>query len=65
MLRKIPKFIETIIPIVISMMLELEDSPNWNEENDDHDDIDITNSDIGEEALDRLAIAFGKSYPIY
>jgi hypothetical protein len=58
MVRKVPKFVETIVPIILQMMLELEDDDNWNA-GQDEDEVDITNPDIGEEALDRLALALG------
>jgi len=55
--RKHPKFEETLIPIVINMMLDLEDDANWN--TGDNDEVDISNSDIGEECLDRLSLGLG------
>lgn len=58
MLRKLPKFVENLIPIVLKFMLDLEDDEDWNEQSDE-DNIDIANSDVGEEALDRLALALG------
>jgi hypothetical protein len=60
MLRKnYPKFIETVLPIVINMMLELDDDEEWHT-SEDEDDVEITNCDVGEESLDRLAIALGE-----
>lgn len=62
MLRKFPKFVETVVPVVIGMMLELEDDPDWhtgNDQDDDDHDPENSNSDMGEEALDRLALSLG------
>ena len=58
MVRKVPKFVDTIVPIILGMMLQLEDDDSWNSGHDE-DEVDITNPDIGEESLDRLAIALG------
>lgn len=58
MVRKIPKFIESIIPILLNMMLDLEDNDDW-ALGQEEDEVDITDSDIGEESLDRLSIALG------
>jgi len=60
MVRKIPKYLDTLIPIIIHMMLQVEDDDQWNQGLDeDDDDVDITDSDIGEEALDRICLALG------
>lgn len=58
MIRKIPKFCETLIPIVLNLMIDLEDDPEWGNSSEE-DEIEITNSDVGEEVLDRLALALG------
>jgi len=58
MVRKIPKFLETLLPIVLNMMISLEDNPSWHE-GDEEDDVEITDSDVGEESLDRLALSLG------
>lgn len=58
MIRKIPKFCETLIPIVLNLMIDLEDDPEWGQSSEE-DEIEITNSDVGEEVLDRLALALG------
>jgi len=58
MLRKLPKFLETLVPVVLNFMLELEDDPEWNQ-GEEEDEVDITNADVGEESLDRLSIGLG------
>jgi hypothetical protein len=58
--RKYPKYVDTLLPILVNMMLEIEDTPleEWNSgENDD--EVDITNADVAEECLDRISIALG------
>jgi HEAT repeat protein len=62
--RKMPRFCSDTVPVALAMMLELEcDTPEelaeWENEDEDEDDTDVTNYDVGEEALDRLAIALG------
>jgi len=58
MTRRHPKFVETLVPILLNMMVGIDDSSTWNT-GDDEDEIEITSSDIGEESLDRLALALG------
>lgn len=62
--RKMPRFCSDAVPVALAMMLELEcDTPQelaeWENEDEDDEDTDVTNYDVGEEALDRLAIALG------
>mmetsp|Transcript_5977 Transcript_5977/g.11754 ORF Transcript_5977/g.11754 Transcript_5977/m.11754 type:complete len:1102 (-) Transcript_5977:756-4061(-) len=58
--RRAPKFGESLFPLGLSMMLELQDDEDWYTRDDDEDDRDeYTNFDAGQEALDRLAIALG------
>mmetsp|Transcript_481 Transcript_481/g.866 ORF Transcript_481/g.866 Transcript_481/m.866 type:complete len:1101 (-) Transcript_481:101-3403(-) len=58
--RKMGNFVQSVIPVAMAMMLELEDDPEWYTKDDDDDDaIDYTNFDAGQESLDRLAIALG------
>eukprot|EP01117_Protostelium_nocturnum_P017390 TRINITY_DN7083_c0_g1_i2.p1 TRINITY_DN7083_c0_g1~~TRINITY_DN7083_c0_g1_i2.p1 ORF type:complete len:1021 (-),score=279.53 TRINITY_DN7083_c0_g1_i2:1847-4909(-) len=60
MVRKHPGFLETVIPLIVEMMWDIEDDEDWYEGNDeDYSEVDITDSDIGEETLDRLSIALG------
>ena len=62
--RKIGTFCQSVIPVALQMMLEIEcdtqeELAEWEEQEEDDEDTEITNYDVGEEALDRLAIAMG------
>eukprot|EP00184_Porphyridium_aerugineum_P000216 CAMPEP_0184696160 /NCGR_PEP_ID=MMETSP0313-20130426/3546_1 /TAXON_ID=2792 /ORGANISM="Porphyridium aerugineum, Strain SAG 1380-2" /LENGTH=1101 /DNA_ID=CAMNT_0027154733 /DNA_START=266 /DNA_END=3571 /DNA_ORIENTATION=- len=58
--RKLPNFIQNVIPVALSMMLELEDDAEWyNKDDDDDDNVEYSNFDAGQESLDRLAISLG------
>lgn len=57
MMKKVPEFTQRLIPIVLNMMVDLEENPKWNL--GDEEDLEDTNCNIGEESLDRLAIALG------
>eukprot|EP01114_Cavostelium_apophysatum_P016598 TRINITY_DN4762_c0_g1_i1.p1 TRINITY_DN4762_c0_g1~~TRINITY_DN4762_c0_g1_i1.p1 ORF type:complete len:1093 (-),score=369.83 TRINITY_DN4762_c0_g1_i1:62-3340(-) len=59
MVRKIPHYLEKLVPVLFKMMLELDDDDEWNTGMGNEDDVDITDSDIAEESLDRLALALG------
>eukprot|EP01116_Phalansterium_solitarium_P017028 TRINITY_DN409_c0_g1_i1.p1 TRINITY_DN409_c0_g1~~TRINITY_DN409_c0_g1_i1.p1 ORF type:complete len:1122 (-),score=363.84 TRINITY_DN409_c0_g1_i1:247-3201(-) len=63
MVRKQPKFFENVLQLVLSMMLELEDDEDW-EKGQDDDEVEVTNTDIGEESLDRLALALGGKHMV-
>uniref|UniRef100_A0A7S1TKG4 Importin subunit beta-1/Transportin-1-like TPR repeats domain-containing protein n=1 Tax=Erythrolobus australicus TaxID=1077150 RepID=A0A7S1TKG4_9RHOD len=55
-------FVQSVIPVALAMMLELdlEDEQDWYAKDDDDDDaMEYTNFDAGQESLDRLAIALG------
>eukprot|EP01102_Stenamoeba_stenopodia_P001227 TRINITY_DN1105_c0_g1_i3.p1 TRINITY_DN1105_c0_g1~~TRINITY_DN1105_c0_g1_i3.p1 ORF type:complete len:762 (-),score=222.20 TRINITY_DN1105_c0_g1_i3:1190-3475(-) len=57
MTKKIPDFIQRTIPVILQMMVDLEENPAWNKgEDEDMEDLNCT---IGEEALDRMALALG------
>eukprot|EP01119_Soliformovum_irregulare_P006133 TRINITY_DN1791_c0_g1_i1.p1 TRINITY_DN1791_c0_g1~~TRINITY_DN1791_c0_g1_i1.p1 ORF type:complete len:1082 (-),score=281.10 TRINITY_DN1791_c0_g1_i1:40-3285(-) len=58
MARRHPKFVDTLVPILLKMMVGIDDNHAWNT-GDDEDEVEITASDIGEESLDRLALALG------
>ena len=52
------------MPVALTMMLDVEgDSPEelqeWEQEEEDDEKTEITNYDVGEEALDRISIALG------
>ena len=62
--RKMGTFCAQVVPVALGMMLEIEcDTPDelaeWENQQEDEEDTEITNYDVGEEALDRLAIALG------
>ena len=62
--RKMKDFCPNAVPVALGMMLEIEgDTPaeiaEWESQDDHEDDTDVANYDVGEEALDRLAIALG------
>jgi len=57
MTKKIPDFVQRTIPVLLHMMVDLEENPTWNKgEEEDMEDLNCT---IGEEALDRIALALG------
>eukprot|EP00735_Rhodelphis_limneticus_P008844 TRINITY_DN2321_c0_g1::TRINITY_DN2321_c0_g1_i1::g.20738::m.20738 TRINITY_DN2321_c0_g1::TRINITY_DN2321_c0_g1_i1::g.20738 ORF type:complete len:1078 (+),score=394.95,sp/Q8BKC5/IPO5_MOUSE/35.22/0.0,HEAT/PF02985.17/3.9e+03,HEAT/PF02985.17/7.7,HEAT/PF02985.17/2.6e+03,HEAT/PF02985.17/4.8e+03,HEAT/PF02985.17/0.24,HEAT/PF02985.17/6e-06,HEAT/PF02985.17/0.067,HEAT/PF02985.17/3.5e+02,HEAT/PF02985.17/1.7,HEAT/PF02985.17/0.053,HEAT/PF02985.17/6e+02,HEAT_2/PF13646.1/1.2e+02,HEAT_2/PF13646.1/14,HEAT_2/PF13646. len=56
MCRSVSDFTPSVVQVALKMMLELEDTPEWHQGTDE-DDEECTNYDIGQEALDRLAIA--------
>eukprot|EP01088_Endostelium_zonatum_P019405 TRINITY_DN6679_c0_g1_i2.p1 TRINITY_DN6679_c0_g1~~TRINITY_DN6679_c0_g1_i2.p1 ORF type:complete len:1118 (-),score=296.19 TRINITY_DN6679_c0_g1_i2:148-3501(-) len=63
LVRKLPQFIETVVPLVLKFMLALPDIDlnTWNTTVDDEDDEDlegeVTSSDVGDECLDRMALS--------
>jgi len=63
LVRKLPQFVETLVPIVLKFMLTLPDVDlnTWNTTVDDEEDEDIegevTSSDVGDECLDRMALS--------
>jgi len=58
--RKMANFVQSVIPVAMAMMLELQDEQEWYAKDDDDDDtMEYTNFDAGQESLDRLAIALG------
>ncbi|KNC50497.1 importin beta-3 [Thecamonas trahens ATCC 50062] len=58
MMRKFDKFMDNVLPVCLTMMVAVEDSPGW-QEHEDEDEFEIGISDFGEQALDRLAVALG------
>ena len=57
-------FCAALVPIALRMMLELEGDTadevrEWENDEDDERGTEITNYDVGEEALDRISIALG------
>lgn len=60
MMRKIPTFISRLLHVIVTMLLTIEDQPveEWNSVVEE-DETDITDYEVAEEALDRLAIELG------
>ncbi|KDO54434.1 hypothetical protein CISIN_1g001249mg [Citrus sinensis] len=60
MMRKLPQFINRLFAILMSMLLDIEDDPLWHSaETEDEDAGESSNYSVGQECLDRLAIALG------
>ncbi|KAL9455440.1 hypothetical protein AB3S75_010793 [Citrus x aurantiifolia] len=60
MMRKLPQFISRLFAILMSMLLDIEDDPLWHSaETEDEDAGESSNYSVGQECLDRLAIALG------
>ena len=61
MFRKQPRFAQTIIPIVLDWMCDLEDDPEWYTTEDIDDDDNDMNYVVGEQSMDRIARSLGGS----
>ncbi|XP_021714948.1 importin-5-like [Chenopodium quinoa] len=60
MMRKLPQFISRLFEILMKMLLDIEDDPAWHSaEIEDEDAGETGNYSVGQECLDRLAIALG------
>lgn len=59
MMRKVPQLADRLFPLCMHMMLEVEESDEWNNSKDDDEDTDLTNYDVGIDALDRIASTLG------
>ncbi|KAI7749199.1 hypothetical protein M8C21_028254, partial [Ambrosia artemisiifolia] len=60
MMRKLPQFISRLFGILLRMLLDIEDEPAWHTaKNEDEDAGESSNYSVGQECLDRLAIALG------
>ncbi|KXJ29691.1 importin-5 [Exaiptasia diaphana] len=59
MVRKVQKFIPLIIPQLLAMMVDLDDSPDWSKSDEIEDEDYESNPVIGESSLDRLACSLG------
>ena len=57
--RRMGTFVQSVFPIGLQMMLELEDDSEWYEQEDEDDTSQYTLFDCGQESLDRLAMALG------
>ncbi|KAL2633872.1 hypothetical protein R1flu_005351 [Riccia fluitans] len=60
MMRKLPHFIGRLFGTLMKMLLDIEDEPSWHAaDNEDEDAGESSNYEVGQECLDRLAIALG------
>ncbi|KAK2641516.1 hypothetical protein Ddye_023279 [Dipteronia dyeriana] len=60
MMRKLPQFISRLFAILMRMLLDVDDDPAWHTaETEDEDAGESSNYSVGQECLDRLAIALG------
>eukprot|EP01104_Vermistella_antarctica_P004136 TRINITY_DN14645_c0_g1_i1.p1 TRINITY_DN14645_c0_g1~~TRINITY_DN14645_c0_g1_i1.p1 ORF type:complete len:1121 (+),score=317.63 TRINITY_DN14645_c0_g1_i1:83-3364(+) len=55
--QHVPTFVQDVLPHVLNLMLQLEENPNWNLGPDK--DLEDEEHAIGQESLDRLAVALG------
>jgi hypothetical protein len=60
MVRKVPNFVQNLVPVVLNFMLDIEDDAEWgSHDDDDEDEVEATNHSVGSESLDRLALSLG------
>lgn len=60
MMRKLPQFIRGLFEILMQMLLDIEDDSAWHSAVTEHEDAgETTNYSVGQECLDRLAMALG------
>ncbi|XP_009791368.1 uncharacterized protein [Nicotiana sylvestris] len=60
MMRKLPQFISRLFAILMKMLLDVEDEAVWHSAEAEHEDAgETSNYSVGQECLDRLAIALG------
>ncbi|KAF2535051.1 hypothetical protein F2Q68_00022330 [Brassica cretica] len=60
MVRKLPQFIDRLFAVLMKMLEDIEDDPAWySAETEDEDAGETSNYSMGQECLDRLAIALG------
>ncbi|XVF56868.1 hypothetical protein PTKIN_Ptkin06aG0154900 [Pterospermum kingtungense] len=60
MMRKLPQFIKRLFGVLMNLLLDIEDEPDWyNAESEDDDAGETTSYGVGQECLDRLAISLG------
>eukprot|EP01012_Entosiphon_sulcatum_P040612 TRINITY_DN542_c0_g1_i1.p1 TRINITY_DN542_c0_g1~~TRINITY_DN542_c0_g1_i1.p1 ORF type:complete len:1085 (-),score=290.63 TRINITY_DN542_c0_g1_i1:1051-4281(-) len=59
-MKKVPTLVDTFFPLCMQWMTTVKHEQEWGvEEEDEDEDDEITNYDVGLEALDRLALALG------
>jgi len=54
LLKRVPDALELIVPLCLEYMTEIEESPDWNMSEEDDNDESV---DIGQEGIDRVALA--------
>lgn len=60
MMRKLPHFIGRLFGTLMNMLLDIDDEPSWHAaDSEDDDGGESSNYEVGQECLDRLAIALG------
>ncbi|CAO2832879.1 unnamed protein product [Amaranthus hypochondriacus] len=60
MMRKLPQFISRLFEILMKMLLDIEDDPDWHTADVETEDAgETSNYSVGQECLDRLSIALG------
>lgn len=60
MMRKLPQFIQRLFTILMTMLVDLEDEPEWHAaEVEDEDAGESTNYNVAQECLDRLSLSLG------
>ncbi|CAI9108164.1 OLC1v1007707C1 [Oldenlandia corymbosa var. corymbosa] len=60
MMRKLPQFISKMFSILMNMLLDIDDEPEWHSAEPESEDAgETSNYSVGQECLDRLAIALG------
>ena len=60
MMRKLPQFVHRLFMVLMGMLLDIDDDPQWHgAETEDEDSGETSNYGFGQECLDRLAIALG------
>ena len=60
MMRKLPQFISRLFEILMKMLLDIEDDPDWHTAEVEAEDAgETSNYSVGQECLDRLSIALG------
>ncbi|CAI5473246.1 unnamed protein product [Closterium sp. Yama58-4] len=60
MMRKVPHLVGRLFAVLMAMLLDIEDTPEWHAANDEEEDSGETaNYEVAQECLDRLAISVG------
>ncbi|XP_034223472.1 importin-5-like isoform X2 [Prunus dulcis] len=60
MMRKLPQFIQRLFAILMNMLLDIEDEPEWHAADTENEDAgETSNYGFGQECLDRLSISLG------